>query len=143
MTTDPEKQDVLLFAQNIFDSQPFSSLLGAVLVDASPTTARISVTNRPELQQQHGFLHGGVISYLADNSLTFAGGLALGGDALTSEFKINYVKPAVGDVVVAEAEAIAKTRHQAVCRCDVFTCTDGEKSLIAVAQGTIVSARKR
>ncbi|MGN0095980.1 MAG: PaaI family thioesterase [Corynebacterium sp.] len=143
MTTDPEKQDVLLFAQKIFDSQPFSSLLDAVLVDASPTTAKISVTNRPELQQQHGFLHGGVVSYLADNSLTFAGGLALGGDALTSEFKINYVKPAVGDLVVAEAEAIATTRHQAVCRCDVFSCTDGDKSLIAVAQGTIVSVRKR
>jgi len=27
--------------------------------------------------------------------ITFAGGLALGGNALTSEFKINYLKPAV------------------------------------------------
>lgn len=29
---------------------------------------------RDEHLQQHGFVHGGVISYLADNALTFAGG---------------------------------------------------------------------
>ncbi|MGP5081274.1 hypothetical protein ACTXJ8_05620 [Corynebacterium variabile] len=32
------------------------------------------------MTQQHGFFHGGVLSYLADNSLTFAGGTAPGDD---------------------------------------------------------------
>ena len=35
------------------------------------------------LEQQNGFVHGGVISYIADNSIKFTGGLSLGGDALT------------------------------------------------------------
>lgn len=67
-------------AHNIFDAQPFSRWIGAELRQVGHGRADIVLQNRPELQQQHGFVHGGVISYLADNALTFAGGLALGGD---------------------------------------------------------------
>jgi uncharacterized protein (TIGR00369 family) len=106
-------------------------------------SAEIRIQNRPELQQQHGFIHGGVISYLADNALTFAGGLALGGDALTAEYKINYAKPAVGDMLVARAKAVVTTRRQAVCQCSIFVVREDEERLVAVAQGTIVSAGQR
>ncbi|WP_381560787.1 PaaI family thioesterase [Streptomyces eurythermus] len=97
-----------------------------------------------EIQQQHGFVHGGVLSYLADNALTFAGGLALGGDALTAEYKINYVRPAVGDLVITGATATAMTRRQAVCQCSVHVASgQGEERLVALAQGTIVRADKQ
>ena len=55
-------------------SQPFSVLLGAELLGLSPGMAEIKVPIRPQLGQQHGFVHGGVISHAADNVLTFAGG---------------------------------------------------------------------
>ncbi|MEV7127512.1 PaaI family thioesterase [Streptomyces sp. NPDC093260] len=133
--------DLTRFAHSIFQAQPFSMFLGAELTSVGPGSAEIRVVNRPEIQQQHGFVHGGVLSYLADNALTFAGGLALGGDALTAEYKINYVRPAVGDLVVARAEAIATTRRQAVCQCSVHVVSEqGEEHLVAVAQGTIVRA---
>ncbi|EFF88302.1 thioesterase [Streptomyces sp. e14] len=133
--------DLTRFAHSIFQAQPFSMFLGAELSAVGPDSAEIRVVNRPEIQQQHGFVHGGVISYLADNALTFAGGLALGGDALTAEYKINYVRPAVGELVVARAEATATTRRQAVCRCSVHVVSQqGEEHLVAVAQGTIVRA---
>ena len=94
-----------------------------------------------DFRQQHGFAHGGLVSYLADNAITFAGGLALGGDALTSEFKINYVRPARGTVLVARAEALAVGRRQAVCRCEVQAVEDGAETLCALAQGTVVARR--
>ncbi|ASY34092.1 MULTISPECIES: PaaI family thioesterase [unclassified Streptomyces] len=129
------------FARRVFAAQPFTRFLGAELVSASPGAAEIRIANRPDLRQQHGFVHGGVLSYLADNALTFAGGLALGGDALTAEFKVNYVRPATGPTVTARAEAVATTRRQAVCRCEVWSVEeDGKQNLVAVAQGTIVSA---
>lgn len=71
-------------ARSVFDAQPFSRFPGAELLSADARHAEIRVQNRPELHQQHGLVHGGVISYLADNASTFAGGLALGGDALTA-----------------------------------------------------------
>lgn len=135
--------DMTAFAQGIFKSQPFSQFLGAELTAVGEGSAEIRVENRKELQQQHGFLHGGVIGYLADNALTFAGGLALGGDALTAEYKINYAKPALGDTFIARAEAIVTTRRQAVCTCSIFAVTGDEEKLVAVAQGTIVAANQK
>jgi uncharacterized protein (TIGR00369 family) len=135
--------DLAGFAQGIFDAQPFSRLIGAELTAVGPGTAEIRVHNRPELRQQHGFVHGGVLSYLADNALTFAGGLALGGDALTAEYKINYAKPAVGEIVIARATAVVTTRRQAVCQCSIHVLQKDVEHLVAVAQGTIVAAEPR
>ncbi|MFE9251567.1 PaaI family thioesterase [Streptomyces sp. NPDC007088] len=132
--------DIGAFAQGIFDAQPFSRFLGAELTGVGPGSAEIRIRNRPEIQQQHGFVHGGVLSYLADNALTFAGGLALGGDALTAEYKINYARPAVGEFVLARAKALVTTRRQAVCQCEVYALQGETERLVAVAQGTIVAA---
>lgn len=134
--------DLTEFARGIFEAQPFSGFLGAELTEVGADSAEIRVGNRKELQQQHGFIHGGVISYLADNSLTFAGGLALGGDALTAEYKINYVKPALGDVIIARAKAVVTTRRQAVCTCSIFAVGEQGEKLVAVAQGTIVAVER-
>jgi uncharacterized protein (TIGR00369 family) len=130
-------QDMLVRGKEILASQPFSVLLGAELLIFSEGRAEIGIPIREELKQQHGFVHGGVLSYAADNALTFAGGTALGPGVVTSEFKINYVRPAVGDSIVARAGVVHAGRSQAVCRCDVFVLGNGQESLCATAQGTI------
>ncbi|WP_406865061.1 PaaI family thioesterase [Streptomyces sp. HUAS MG47] len=136
--------ELMALAQGLFDAQPFSRFLGAELTEVGPDSAEIRVRIRPELLQQHGFVHGGVLSYLADNALTFAGGLALGGDALTAEYKVNYAKPATGETVIARAKALVTTRRQSVCQCTLHTVSaEGEERLVAVAQGTIVAAGDR
>ena len=91
-----------------------------------------------QLKQQDGFAHGGVVSYLADNALTYAGGTALLAPVLTAEFKINYVRPGTGQRLIARAQADAVGKSQAVCRCEVFAVVDGVEKLCALAQGTIV-----
>jgi uncharacterized protein (TIGR00369 family) len=132
--------DLLDRARGALHAQPFSMLLGAELMHTGTSELTLSLPIRDELRQQHGFVHGGVISYLADNAMTFAGGLALGGDALTSEFKINYLKPAVGSHLIARAHAKSKGKRQAVCLCDIVAVSDGEEILCAIAQGTVVAA---
>ncbi len=77
--------------KEILESQPFSALLGTELEVFEPGTAVLTLAVREELKQQHGFVHGGVLSYLADNALTYAGGSVLG-DSVTSEYKINYIE---------------------------------------------------
>jgi uncharacterized protein (TIGR00369 family) len=136
----PTHADLAAIAHRIFDAQPFTKWIGAELRQVGPGCAEIFLQNRPQIHQQHGFIHGGVISYLADNALTFAGGLALGGDAVTAEHKINFVRPAVGDFVIARASVLTVTKSQAVCQCLVYAAdTDGE-TIVAVAQGTISKA---
>ena len=82
-------------------------------------------------------MHGGVLSYAADNALTFAGGSALGPQVVTAEYKINYLRPASGQSLVALAEVVYAGKSQAVCRCDLFFLKDGQETLCATAQGTI------
>ncbi len=81
--------------------------------------------------------HGGVISYAADNALTYAGGSVLGPSVVTSEFKINYVRPAMGEFIVARGTVVHAGKNQAVCRCDVYVFNSGSERLCATAQGTI------
>jgi uncharacterized protein (TIGR00369 family) len=60
------------------------------------------------------------------------------GKVLTSEFKINYMRPAKdADRLVAVATVLGSGKTQAVCRCDIFLERDGERKLCAAAQGTI------
>ncbi|RZL38358.1 MAG: PaaI family thioesterase [Rubrivivax sp.] len=124
--------------REILAKQPFSALLGAELAALSPGKVDLQLALKPEHLQQNGFAHGGVVSYLADNALTFAGGTAMQVPVVTSEFKINYVRPAVGERLIARASAEAVSKTQAVCRCEVFAVKDGAEKLCALAQGTIV-----
>jgi uncharacterized protein (TIGR00369 family) len=138
VTVSPEA--FLAMGRDILAKQPFSILLGAQLLALEPGRCELQVTIGEHLKQQHGFVHGGVLSYLADNALTYAGGTALRVPVLTGEFKINYVRPAVGDRLVARAEAVHVGKSQAVCRCEVFAVSATGEKLCALAQGTIVAA---
>jgi len=132
--------DLLAFGREVLARQPFSVALGTQLDAFDPGSAQLSLPLAPHLLQQDGFVHGGVLAYLADNALTYAGGSVLG-KVLTSEFKINYVRPAVdADRLVAVATVVGSGRTQAVCRCDVFLERGGERKLCAAAQGTIRKA---
>ena len=129
--------DMLTLGRQVLALQPFSVLLGAELTGFSEGSAELKVPIRDDLKQQHGFLHGGVISYAADNALTYAGGSALGPGVVTSEFKINYMRPVMGDFIVARATVIYAGKSQAVCRCDIYAVTGTAENLCATAQGTI------
>ncbi|MBE0591945.1 MAG: PaaI family thioesterase [Gemmatimonadales bacterium] len=124
-------------ARQVLQAQPFSALLDAELLRFSPEGVELRVPVSDRLKQQHGFVHGGVIAYAADNALTFAGGLALGPTVVTSEFKINYVRPARGEDLIARAEVVHGGRTQAVCRCEILSRNADAEVLCAVAQGTI------
>jgi uncharacterized protein (TIGR00369 family) len=78
-----------------------------------------------DLRQQHGFAHGGVLAYLADNALTLAGGFAMGGGVLTADLKLNYVRPAIGQVLIARATVMSAGKTQAVCRGEVIALNEG------------------
>ncbi|APA87931.1 PaaI family thioesterase [Paraburkholderia sprentiae WSM5005] len=129
--------DLLDRARGALHAQPFSMLLGAELVHAGSDELTLCLPIRDELRQQHGFVHGGVISYLADNALTFAGALSLGPRVVTGEYKINYLRPAMKGTLIARASVVYAGRHQATCQCNVFVMDGDREKLVAVAQGTV------
>lgn len=137
MATAPTAEEFLAFGRQALASQPFSVLVGAELSVLRPGEVELQLPLTAQLLQQHGFAHGGVVSYLADNALTFAGGSAMRVPVVTSEFKINYLRPGVGERLIARARAVHVGRSQSVCTCEVFAVQDGVEKLCAMAQGTI------
>ncbi|CAB3754042.1 MAG: PaaI family thioesterase [Burkholderia sp.] len=129
--------DITDHARGALRAQPFSMLLGTELMHIGDNEVSLCLPVREELRQQHGFVHGGVISYLADNALTFAGALVLGPRVITAEYKINYLRPAVNGTLVARAKLVYAGRHQATCQCHVFVIDGDHERLVAIAQGTI------
>jgi len=141
---DTSPEAVLTRGRQVLAQQPFSLLIGAELAALAPGRCELHLPITDKIRQQHGFVHGGVVSYTADNALTYAGGTALGVPVVTSEFKINYVRPAVGSRLIARAVAQHVGRTQAVCRCDVFVVDEqGVEKLCALAQGTITPLQSK
>ncbi|GAA3043391.1 PaaI family thioesterase [Streptomyces glomeratus] len=128
----------LALAQKVLAAQPFSNLLDARLVAFGEGEATLEVDIRDDLRQQNGFLHGGVLAYAADNTLTFAAGTVVGARLLTAGFTIDYLRPADGALLRAHAQVVRAGRSRVVCRCDLWVVDNsGVETLCAVAQGTI------
>ncbi|MCX2962941.1 PaaI family thioesterase [Gordonia aquimaris] len=125
-------------ARTVLDAQPFSRMLGARLTHIGDDGVTLAVDVRDDLRQQYGYIHGGVLSYLADNALTYAAALGLGPDIVTSGFSIEYLSPARGGrELVAHATLVHAGRTKAVARCDISIIgDDGTRRAVAAAQGT-------
>ena len=131
--------DLLAFGHGVLQQQAFSRLLGPELTALTPGSCQLALAVRDELLQQHGFVHEGAVGHLADGALTYAGSTALAVPVVTPGFKINGVRPALGECLIARARAEAVRRAQAVCRRDVFALRDGQAKLAAPAQGSIAA----
>lgn len=136
--------DLLTLGKQALAAQPFSRLLGAELTEFSAEAVKLVIPITEQTKQQNGYVHGGVIGYLADNALTFAGGAVLGAAIVTGEYKINYLKTAVGSKLIARATVIHAGRNQAVCRCEVFSVSAaGAETLCAAAQERLSNCQRR
>jgi uncharacterized protein (TIGR00369 family) len=125
-------------AQKVLAEQPFSRLLGARVTAFGDGEATLELDIRQDLLQQYGFVHGGVVSYAADNTLTLAAATVVGPGLITSGFTIDYLRPATGEILRAHAQVVRAGRTRVVSRCDVSTVdADGRRTLCAVAQGNI------
>ncbi|NUS44091.1 MAG: PaaI family thioesterase [Mycobacteriaceae bacterium] len=126
-------------ARQVLAAQPFAQLVGTEITRFGGGSATLVVPVRPELSQQFGYVHGGVLSYLADNALTFAAGTVLGPNVLTGGFTVTYLRPGAGTRLRAVATVTGSTRRQAVVNCEIYAETGdsaAEPVLCAVAQGS-------
>ncbi|MNU30109.1 putative esterase [compost metagenome] len=125
-----------------FAQQGLLKGLGARLRDISPGRCVIELPFGEVVTQQQGFFHGGAIGALADT----AGGYAAmtmapeGSEVLTLEYKINFLRPAAGEAVIATGEILRAGRSIIVTRIDVHVRRGDELILCAAAQQSIVPA---
>jgi uncharacterized protein (TIGR00369 family) len=124
-----------------FQRQGFMALLGAELTAVEPGFCEIQLAHRPQLTQQHGYFHAGVVGTLADNVGGYAAFslLPAGASILTVEYKLNLLAPAQGPRLTARGWVLKPGRSLSVCRSQVFDSDGGEERLVAHCLMTLMA----
>lgn len=126
-----------------FARQGAMRLIGATLADVAPGYCSIALTPRPDLAQQHGYVHAGMVGTIVDSAGGYAGFTLFPADAsvLTVEFKLNLVAPAQGERLVAEGFVVKPGRTLVITRGEVHAERDGKRTLVALMQQTLMVMR--
>lgn len=122
-----------------FASQSFMTLLNAKLLVVNKGYIEINLPYSDKQLQQNGFTHGAAIAAIADTACGYAAiSLAdLEIDMLTVEYKINFLRPAIGYYFTAIAKIIKDGKRIKVATCEVI---NDKGDFIAVMNATIITA---
>ena len=148
MTTESFQVQNPSFAAEIrasFAKQSVMELIGAKLIRIEPGVVEITVPYRADLTQQHGYLHAGVVTTIADSACGYAAYslMPAGSEVLSVEFKVNLLRPARGNGFLARAEVIKPGKTLTVVKADVFGLSGDESQRILIASmlGTMFCVR--
>ena len=124
-----------------FDRQGLMRTLGATLESVESGTVTVACAFDERLTQQHGLLHGGVVASLVDVACGYAALSVMpeNREVLTVEFKINFVKPAKTDRLIAVGQVVHAGRTLTVCEAAVVAILDGEETQCAAALVTMMN----
>ncbi|MCZ0991535.1 PaaI family thioesterase [Streptomyces diastatochromogenes] len=131
--------------QDSFDRQGLMGHLGARIGHIGPGRVHIVLPARPEVTQQHGFVHAGATSAIADSAGGYAALTLLPEDSevLTVEYKINLLAPATGEHIEAIGTVLKAGRTLTVCQLEVYGVQDdGERKLVANGQQTLIRVNR-
>jgi len=134
----PRNPDYSQRIKNSFNAQSFMRFIGAKLERVDYGFVDILLPTNTNLNQQHGFFHGGVIASIADSSAGYAALTTFDAACgiLTSEFKINFLNPAQGKFLIAKGRVIRPGKTMTICQTDIY---NDENQHIATALLTMVS----
>jgi uncharacterized protein (TIGR00369 family) len=141
----PAHADYERVVRTSFGNQGFLGSLGAWLVEVKPGHVIIELPFSGKVTQQQGVFHGGAIGAIGDS----AGGYAAltlmpeHSEVVSIEYKINFVRPAKGQMLRAEGQVLRAGKSVSVSRVDVFAIEQGptddiKSELVAVLQATFM-----
>jgi uncharacterized protein (TIGR00369 family) len=139
----PEEQQERV--RSSFAKQGLMTTLGATLGSVSPGVVEIALSPHPAISQQHGFVHAGAISAIADSAAGYAALSLMPADTgvLTTEFKINLLAPAAGERILARGRVVKAGRTLTLAQAEVFANTGGQEKLIALLTATLMAVKGR
>ena len=131
------------FAERVlasFARQSAMELIQATLPLIEHGRTEIHLPHWPGIEQQHGFVHGGVVGMIADSAAGYAAMTVVPASAsvLTVEYKMNLMAPADGEKIIARGKVVRPGRTLIVTQAEVFAVKDGQEKLCALMQQTIM-----
>jgi uncharacterized protein (TIGR00369 family) len=116
-------------------AQGFLRHNGVRITAIEPGVVELTIDVGNQHTQRERFVHGGMMATLADSSSGLAAMTLLdeGDNALTVEFKLNFLRPAVGERMVARGRVIRAGRRISVMEADIFAVTGDVETPVAKA----------
>lgn len=126
-----------------FSRQAFMAHVGAEMVSIEPGYCVLETLKEECLTQQHGFFHGGLVVTLADSAAGYAAYSLFpeNSTVLTVDLKTNFLNPANGDNLIAEAEVVSEGDMIYHVKADVYSEVKGEKTLCLTGVFTMMCLR--
>lgn len=124
-----------------FNKQGLMKTLGAELFSIEEGKVSIACPLSDAVSQQNGFFHAGALTAIVDSACGFAGLSLMPDDAnvLSVEFKINLMKPANAEKVLATGTVIQAGKTLVICE-GVVTDMKGER-VFAKMMATMICIR--
>ncbi len=142
---DPRDPDFDARVRRSFARQGAMAFLGIQIGALSPGHCELRLPFRPEITQQHGYFHGGMVGMLADTAGGYAAYTLMAAEAsiLTAEYKINLLAPAEGELLIAQGRVVKPGRTLSVSAAEVYVEKGGRRTLCALMQQTLMAIHGR
>ncbi len=126
--------------EKMLEMQNFVKMTGMKLLRVEPGSAEYELPVRADLTQHMGYVHGGMVSALADTTGGTAAAATIpeGANMLTVEYKINFIAPAKGEKLISRARVIKSGRTLVITAIEIFAVENGKETLCAVCQQTMI-----
>src|SRR4051794_20585211 len=137
---EPQDEDFRSRVRSSFSRQGLMATLGASLELIEPGEVHIALPFSSHLSQQHGYLHAGATTSIADSANGYAALtlIPVGADVLAVEFKINLMAPASAPRFLARGTVLRPGRRLSVCLAEVYALNDDcSREVIATMLSTI------
>jgi uncharacterized protein (TIGR00369 family) len=125
-----------------FGAQGLMQTLGARLALVADGEVHIALPYSKHLSQQQGFVHAGAITSVVDSACGYAALTKAPQDyeVVSAEFKINLLRPALGEYFLAIGKVQSAGKLLSVCTGEVRAFSGGESSykVVALMQATMV-----
>jgi len=137
----PTDPDFAARVRASFQRQSAMALIRAAMPRIEYGATEIHVPHWDGIEQQHGYVHGGVVGMIADSAAGYAAMTTVPANAsvLTVEYKMNLLAPADGEKLIARGTVVRAGRTLIVTRAEVFAVKDGRETLCALMQQTIMA----
>lgn len=132
-TFEPTDVDWEAKVRDSFPRQTIMATLGASLRTVEPGRVQIELPFGDHITQQHGFLHAGATTSIADSAGGYACYSLMPPDSaiLTIEFKVNLLAPAKGTHFIATGRVVKPGRRLFVCEMEVVAY-DGDRERVCL-----------
>lgn len=127
-----------------FAAQTAMTTVGATMTRLAYGEAEIELPAAPHIRQQQEFVHGGVVAMILDSACGYAAFTTMPADSevVSVEFKINFLKPALGRKLIARGRVLRPGRTLTVCQGEVYAVTEKGEAPVAAMQATMAAVSR-